>query len=89
MKSGMRHFVFNGNSFLLRTKKWAYIQHKENASGGIQLFDMEKDPQQFTNLVKSPEHQKVVEEFRTKLKAKLIEVRDCDLQKMPKSKLVK
>ena len=34
-----------GKSFLLRTKKWAYIQYDENAASGIELYDMEYDPQ--------------------------------------------
>ena len=42
-----------GRSFLLRTKKWAYIQYNEDASAGIELFDMEKDPKQFTNIAKT------------------------------------
>jgi len=47
--------------FLLRNKKWAFIQYGEklpaqlkggfeHGRNGIELFDMEKDPQQFTNL---------------------------------------
>ena len=49
-------FCVNKGSFLLRTEKWAYIQHKENASGGIQLYDMKKDPKQYTNLAENPEY---------------------------------
>ena len=47
--------------FLLRNKKWAFIQYGEklplqlkggfeHGRNGIELFDMEQDPQQFTNL---------------------------------------
>src|SRR4029079_14332497 len=39
--------------FLLREDKWAYIQYNEDASGGIELFDMVKDPKQYTNLAAS------------------------------------
>lgn len=67
------------NAFLLREEKWACIQYGEDASKGIELFDMEKDPQQFTNLAASPEHQAVVEGFKARLAAKLREVRANDL----------
>ena len=50
-------FSVNGRGFLLREDKWAYIQYAENAAKGIELFDMETDPQQYTNLANSPEHQ--------------------------------
>ncbi|MCP5537549.1 MAG: sulfatase [Akkermansiaceae bacterium] len=73
-------FCVNQNSFLLRTKKWAYIQHAENASKGIQLFDMEKDPKQFTNLAKNPEYKELVKKFQTRLANKLKEVRDNDIE---------
>ena len=65
--------------FLLREKKWAYIQYAEDASSGIELFDMEKDPLQITNLALKPEHADVVGEFKTKLAVKLKELRTNDL----------
>lgn len=64
---------------MLRTHKWSYIQHGEDASLGIQLYDMEKDAGQFTNLAKNPEYQKVVETFKARLKQKLKLVRENDL----------
>ncbi|MDN5200267.1 sulfatase [Fulvivirgaceae bacterium BMA10] len=68
-----------GKTFLLRTDKWAYIQYDEDASSGIELFDMENDPKQFTNLAEKPEYAKVVADFQEKLKTKLKEVRTNDL----------
>ena len=65
--------------FLLREQKYAYIQYGEDASAGIELFDIEKDPKQYTNLVGSADHQQVVEQFRAKMATKLKEVRDNDL----------
>ena len=65
--------------FWLRDDKWAYIQYEEDASGGIELFDMVKDPKQYTNLADSPEHRSVVESFRSKMTAKLAAVRANDL----------
>jgi len=66
--------------FLLRERRWAFIQYKEDGSGGVELFDTVADPKQFTNLASSPEHQVIVERFRAKLAAKLAEVRDNDLR---------
>lgn len=65
--------------FLLREDKWAYIQYKEDASAGIELFDMEQDPKQYTNLAGMSEYEPVVARFQAKLTEKLREVRDNDL----------
>jgi iduronate 2-sulfatase len=68
-----------GKTFLLRTDDWAYIQYDEDASAGIELFDMNKDPKQYTNLAKNPKYAKVVSDFQKKLRSKLKEVRTNDL----------
>lgn len=67
--------------FLLREDKWVYIQYKEDASAGIELFDMEMDPRQFTNLAELPEHAPIVARFKAKLAEKLRELRDNDLDR--------
>ncbi len=67
--------------FLLREHKYAYIQYGEDASGGIELFDMQTDAKQFTNLAVDPKNKMLVEEYRAKMAAKLMEVRDNDLQR--------
>lgn len=69
-----------GKSFLLRTNQWAYIQYEEDASQGIELFDMEKDPKQYTNLALLPQYANTVNLFKKKLKRKLKEVRTNDLE---------
>ncbi|MGV3756053.1 MAG: sulfatase [Verrucomicrobiota bacterium] len=69
----------SSKGFLLREDKWAYIQYVEDASKGIELFDMVKDPKQFTNLAEKPEFTSVVNGFKTKLAVKLQSVRDNDL----------
>lgn len=74
-------FCVNGRGFLLRDQKWAYIQYGEDAARGVELFDMTRDPQQITNLAKSPAHRAIVQDFREKLTAKLKSVRDNDLPK--------
>ncbi|MFD1614909.1 sulfatase [Gelatiniphilus marinus] len=68
-----------GNSFLLRTKKWAYIQYNEDASAGIELYNMEKDPEQFTNLASNPKNAPIISRFKKKLNKKLKAVRTNDL----------
>jgi choline-sulfatase len=68
-----------GRSFLLRSQKWAYIQYDEDAASGMELFDMENDPQQFTNLAADPDHADTVAYFQKKLKQKIKKVRTNDL----------
>jgi len=79
----VRETVFSvsqgGKSFLLRTEKWAFIQYDEDAKSGIELYDMEKDPNQFTNLANKSEYTDIVSEFQKKLKKKLLQVRNNDL----------
>ncbi len=79
----VRETVFSvsqgGKSFLLRTEKWAFIQYDEDAKSGIELYDMEKDPNQFTNLANNLEYGDIVSKFQKKLKKKLLQVRNNDL----------
>ncbi|MEN8848412.1 MAG: sulfatase [Akkermansiaceae bacterium] len=72
-------FSVNGKGFLLREHDWAYIQYGREGKGGEELFDMKKDPKQYTNLVKDPQHAEFVSRFRKKMEAKLKEVRSNDL----------
>ncbi|NNE94060.1 MAG: sulfatase-like hydrolase/transferase, partial [Verrucomicrobiales bacterium] len=65
--------------FLLRDENWAYLQYGEDAKGGIELFDTNKDPKQYSNLVEHPGHAAIVAEFKERLAEKLKEVRDNDL----------
>ena len=74
-------FCVNGRGFLLREEKWAYIQYGEDAKKGVELFNMENDPNQYTNLADQPGFEKVVSRFKDKLASKLKTVRDNDLGK--------
>ena len=65
--------------FLLRDDDFAYIQYGEDAGGGIELFDVRKDPQQFTNLANRRAYRQVVARFKSAMVTKLEEVRDNDL----------
>jgi iduronate 2-sulfatase len=82
-RTEVRDMIFSvsqgGRTFLLRTERWAYIQYDEDAGSGIELYDMLKDPNQFTNLADFPEYEPIVYDFREKLKMKLKEVRTNDL----------
>jgi len=65
--------------FLLRNRNWAYLQYGEDASGGRELFDMIRDPGQFTNLAEEPLHAETSLAFQNRLKARLQAVRKNDL----------
>ena len=69
----------SSRGFLLRDDKWAYLQYAEDASRGVELFDVAADPRQNTNLADKPEQAGVVAAFKAKLADKLREVRDNDL----------
>jgi len=66
--------------FLLREEKWAYVQYKEDASNGIELYDMEKDPKQFVNLATQEKFASVVEDFKKKFASKMKSIRENDLR---------
>lgn len=68
-------FSYNKNNHSLRSDRWAYISYGNAGSGGEELYDMEKDHQQFTNLAKDPMYQEVLEEHRQALKKKLAAIR--------------
>ena len=65
----------------MREDDWAYIQYGEDAKQGIELFDMRKDPKQYTNLAGDPYYADTVRRFRQQMEQKLADVRDNDLKK--------
>lgn len=50
-----------GNS--LRTERWRYIKNKK----GDELYDMSKDPNEWTNLARNPEYAHIIKEMKTHL----------------------
>ena len=79
-------FCVNNNSFLLRTEKWAYIQHGKYGELGLQLYDMKKDPKQYTNLAERPGFSTMVADFKKQLAAKLETVSKNDLDDVKRVK---
>ncbi|MFV0506925.1 MAG: sulfatase [Bacteroidales bacterium] len=82
--TGLRDFIFStslgGTSFLIEDKNWAYIQYGEDAQQGMELFDMNKDPKQYTNLAEDKNYADILAKYQQKLKNKLAEVRQNDLR---------
>jgi iduronate 2-sulfatase len=56
------------NDHLLRTDRWALIRY---GKGDIELYDMQADPHQFTNLAADPKHKKDVADLQVRLDKKL------------------
>jgi len=54
-------------------------QHKEDASAGMELFDVQNDPLQYTNLANNPKSASVVEQRQIRMANKLRTIRDNDL----------
>ena len=69
----------SSKGLMLRDDRWVFIQYGEDAKGGIELFDMQNDPKQLTNLASSLDHVSRVEKWKAKLTAKLAAVRANDL----------
>ncbi|MBY5950755.1 sulfatase [Algoriphagus marincola] len=82
-EESVRDFAFSvtqgGNTYLIRTDQWAYIQYGENGEQGMELFDMYQDPGQFTNLANLEAFQPIVLEMQKILAKKITEVRKNDL----------
>jgi len=55
----------------IRSDRWAYISYGKNGADGEELYDMNEDPKQFTNLADDPKYKEVLEKHRQALKKKL------------------
>ena len=67
----------SGKGRLLRTENWALLDYGKSG----ELYDMEKDPKQYNNLIDDPKYAKVLSGLREKLKAKLSKIQKNDLGK--------
>lgn len=76
----------NGNSFLLRTDRRAFIRHGRDGQNGRQLYDMENDPRQYRNLAGVQEHAAALKELDDRLTRRLAEVEDSDIRREHRKK---
>ena len=65
-------YTLSRNGHLIRTKDWAYMRYKD---GSEELYDMQKDPKQFTNLAKDAASNKSLEMMRAMLDRKLEQIK--------------
>ena len=68
------------SGFLLREDEWAYIQYGENGAKGVELYNVKKDPYQYTNLAQHSDHRKTVDRFKVEMTGKLRNIRNNDLK---------
>ncbi|MDG2214681.1 MAG: sulfatase-like hydrolase/transferase, partial [Verrucomicrobiota bacterium] len=67
----------SGKGRLLRTEKWALLDYGKKG----ELYDMEKDPKQYDNLINDSKYAEVLSGMKEKLKVKLAEIQKNDLGK--------
>ena len=62
IKESALSFTKGGTS--LRTSRWAYMRYKD---GTEELYDMRRDPEQFTNLASAAEHADTLKKLSAEL----------------------
>jgi len=62
VRTAARSFAKGGQS--LRSDRWAYMSYQD---GGEELYDMQADPEQFTNLADDPAHADRLKNLRSQL----------------------
>jgi iduronate 2-sulfatase len=67
----------SGKGRLLRTERWAFLDYGKSG----ELYDMEKDPKQYDNLIGDSNYAEVLSDMKEKLKARLGEIGKNDLGK--------
>ena len=77
-KVGVRDAILcSGKGRLYRDQRWALLDYGKQG----ELYDMENDPKQYTNLFRDPDYADIVTELKRKLKTKLDEVSRHDLRR--------
>ena len=71
-------FITVANGYGLRTGKWAYMWYpaRRKDPQAAMLYNMDKDPEQFTNLVKNPEHAATVKKLHSRLMVRIKNAQD-------------
>jgi iduronate 2-sulfatase len=79
-------FCANGKGTLLRDENWAFIAYdaRQGRNGSripaaMELYDIKRDPRQYTNLADDPAYADTVRELQARMAAKLQAVRTNDL----------
>jgi len=49
----------------IRTKRWRYAEWGE--AKAAELYDLQRDPREYTNLAKSPQHRNIVRQMKSRL----------------------
>ena len=76
----VRDYIFsaNGKGWVLQGKRWSYTKYKGKAPNE-ELFDLSKDPGQYSNQVNNPEYASVLQKMRSSFKARMAEIKTNDL----------
>ncbi|NLF00480.1 MAG: sulfatase-like hydrolase/transferase [Anaerolineales bacterium] len=61
---GGRPYSWRGRVKMLRTRRWKYCYYLD---GQQELYDMQEDPLEMTNLADRPEHQSMIHDFQRQL----------------------
>ena len=72
-------FCHTTMGYCLRKGKWAYMWYpptKKIKKDGYMLYDMQKDPQQYNNLVNNPEYTKIKTQLHARLKKRIQEAKN-------------
>ena len=69
-----KSILCSGKGRLYREQRWALLDYGKSG----ELYDMQNDPQQYTNLYNNPEYSDIVSSLKLKLKAKLDEIKISD-----------
>ena len=54
--------TYGFNNHAVQTQRWRYIQYRDR---GQELYDHDKDQNEWTNLAESPEYEEVIAELKT------------------------
>ena len=64
----------------VRNSRWKYIEYYDFPRHEYELYDMQNDPNEVTNLVDDPAHKEIVEQLRRRLRELRVETGDPDLR---------